>query len=159
MLALNVGVSVALQDILTSKDRLYSLTMWGGVTMNRVVATIILRLIISRTIPMPTAMMIGDIKHQSKSAVKRNLFQLSLIASWWSKHCMVILSILCTDTFQRSLAKRRQNGCLPCTRSALQRNGAVQLSFWQIDVNGNVRTGKIMKYDGKTGHRRWRYKG
>lgn len=34
----------------------------------------------------------------------------------------------CTDTFQRSLAKRRQNGCLPCTRSALQRNGAVQLS-------------------------------
>ena len=25
--------------------------------------------------------------------------------------------------------------------------------FWQIDVNGNVRTGKIMKYDDKTGHR------
>ena len=25
--------------------------------------------------------------------------------------------------------------------------------FWQIDVNGNVRTGKIMKYDVKTGHR------
>ena len=25
--------------------------------------------------------------------------------------------------------------------------------FWQIDVNGNVRTGKIMKYDAKTGHR------
>ena len=25
--------------------------------------------------------------------------------------------------------------------------------FWQIDLNGNVRTGKIMKYDGKTGHR------
>lgn len=25
--------------------------------------------------------------------------------------------------------------------------------FWQIDINGNVRTGKIMKYDGKTGHR------
>ena len=48
------------------------------VTMNRVVATIILRLIISRTIPMLTAMMIGDIKHQSKSAGKRNLFQLSL---------------------------------------------------------------------------------
>lgn len=129
MLALNVGVSVALQDILTRKDRLYSLTMLGVVTMNRVVATIILRLIISRTIPIPTAMMIGDIKHRSKSAVKRNFFQLSLIASWWSKHCMVILSILCTDTFQRSLAKRRQNGCLPCTRSALQRNGAVQLSF------------------------------
>ena len=127
MLALNVGVSVALQDILTRKDRLYSLTMWGVVTMNRV--TIILRLIISRTIPMPTAMMIGDIKHQSKSAGKRKLFQLSLIASWWSKHCMAILSILCTDTFQRSLAKRRQNACLPCTRSALQRNGAVQLSF------------------------------
>jgi hypothetical protein len=59
--------------------------------MNRVVATIILRLIISRTIPMPTAMMIGDIKHQSKSAGKRNLFQLSLIASWWSKHCMAIM--------------------------------------------------------------------
>jgi len=78
MLALNVGVSVALQDILTRKDRLYSLTMWGVVTMNRVVATIILHLIISRTIPMPTAMMIGDIKHQSKSAGKRNLFQLSL---------------------------------------------------------------------------------
>lgn len=56
----------------------YSLTMWGVVTMNRVVATIILHLIISRTIPMPTAMMIGDIKHQSKSAGKRNLFQLSL---------------------------------------------------------------------------------
>ena len=33
------------------------------------------------------------------------------------------------DTFQRSLSKRRQNGCLPCTRSALQRNGAVKLSF------------------------------
>jgi len=78
MLALNVGVSVALQDILTSKDRLYFLTMWGVVTMNRVVATIILHLIISSTIPMPTAMMIGDIKHQSKSAGKRNLFQLSL---------------------------------------------------------------------------------
>ncbi len=31
--------------------------------------------------------------------------------------------------------------------------------FWQIDINGNVRTGKIMKYDGKTGHRRWCYKG
>jgi hypothetical protein len=58
MLALNVGVSVALQDILTRKDRSYSLRMWGVVTMNRVVATIILRLIISRTIPMPTAMMI-----------------------------------------------------------------------------------------------------
>ena len=129
MLALNVGVSVALQDILARKDRLYSLTMWGVVTMNRVVATIILRLIISRTIPIPTAMMIGDIKHQSKSAGKRKLFQLSLIASWWSKHCMAILSILCTDTFQRSLAKRRQNACLPCRRSALQRNGAVQLSF------------------------------
>ena len=85
MLALNVGVSVALQDILTRKDRLYSLTMLGVVTMNRVVATIILHLIISRTIPMPTAMMIGDIKHQSKSAGKRKLFQLSLIASWWSK--------------------------------------------------------------------------
>ena len=41
MLALNVGVSVALQDILTRKDRSYSLTMWGVVTMNRVVATII----------------------------------------------------------------------------------------------------------------------
>ena len=64
-----------------------------------------------------------------KECRKRNLFQLSLIASWWSKHCMAILSILCTDTFQRSLAKRRQNGCLPCTRSELQRNGAVQLSF------------------------------
>ena len=25
--------------------------------------------------------------------------------------------------------------------------------FWQIDVNGNVRTGKIMKYNAKTGHR------
>lgn len=25
--------------------------------------------------------------------------------------------------------------------------------FWQIDVNGSVRTGKIMKYDDKTGHR------
>lgn len=25
--------------------------------------------------------------------------------------------------------------------------------FWQIDINGNVRTGKIMKYDAKTGHR------
>ena len=25
--------------------------------------------------------------------------------------------------------------------------------FWQIDVNGNLRTGKIMKYDAKTGHR------
>ena len=50
----------------------------GVVTMNRVVATIILHLIISRTIPMPTAMMIGDIKHQSKSVGKRNLFQLSL---------------------------------------------------------------------------------
>ena len=25
--------------------------------------------------------------------------------------------------------------------------------FWQIDINGNVRTGKIMKYDYKTGHR------
>jgi len=78
MLALNVGVSVALQGILTRKDRLYSLTMWGVVTMNRVVATITLHLIISRTTPMPTAMMIGDIKHQSKSAGKRNLFQLSL---------------------------------------------------------------------------------
>ena len=78
ILALNVGVSVVLPDILTSKDRLYSLTMWGVVTMNRVVATIILHLIISRTIPIPTAMMIGDIKHQSKSAGKRNLFQLSL---------------------------------------------------------------------------------
>jgi hypothetical protein len=78
ILALNVGASVVLQDILTRKDRLYFLTMWGVVTMNRVVATIILRLIISRTIPMPTAMMIGEIKHQSKSAGKRNLFQLSL---------------------------------------------------------------------------------
>ena len=78
MFVLNVGASVALQDILTRKDRLYSLTMWGVVTMNRVVATIILHLIISRTIPMSTAMMIGDIKHQSKSAGKRNLFQLSL---------------------------------------------------------------------------------
>ena len=129
MLALNVGVSVALQDILTRKDRLYSLTMLGVVTMNRVVATIILRLIISRTIPMPTAMMIGDIKHQSKSAVKRNLFQLSLIASWWSKHCMVILSILCTDTFQRSFANKRQNGCCPGTSAELQREGAVQQSL------------------------------
>lgn len=129
MLALNVGASVALPDILTSKDTLHFPTTWGDATMSSVVATIILHLIISRTIPMPTAMMIGDIKHQSKSAGKRNLFQLSLIASWWSKHCMAILSILCTDTFQRSLAKRRQNGCLPCTRSELQRNGAVQLSF------------------------------
>lgn len=25
--------------------------------------------------------------------------------------------------------------------------------FWQIDINGNVRTGKIMKYDSKSGHR------
>ena len=25
--------------------------------------------------------------------------------------------------------------------------------FWQIDINGKVRTGKIMKYDAKTGHR------
>ena len=25
--------------------------------------------------------------------------------------------------------------------------------FWQIDINGNVHTGKIMKYDAKTGHR------
>ena len=25
--------------------------------------------------------------------------------------------------------------------------------FWQTDINGNVRTGKIMKYDAKTGHR------
>ena len=25
--------------------------------------------------------------------------------------------------------------------------------FWQIDINGNVRTGKIMKYDAKSGHR------
>ena len=81
MLALNVGASVALQDILTRKDILYFLTMWGVVTMNRVVAIIILHLVISRTIPMPTAMMIGDIKYQSKSAGKRNLFQLSLIAS------------------------------------------------------------------------------
>lgn len=114
MLALNVGVSVALQDILTREDRSYSLTMWGVVTMNRVVATIILRLIISRTIPMPTAMMIGDIKHQSKSAGKRKLFQLSLIASWWSKHCMAIMSILCTDTFQRSLAKKRGDRTAVC---------------------------------------------
>lgn len=25
--------------------------------------------------------------------------------------------------------------------------------FWQIDIGGNVRTGKIMKYDARTGHR------
>lgn len=25
--------------------------------------------------------------------------------------------------------------------------------FWQIDINGKVRTGKVMKYDPKTGHR------
>ena len=30
-------------------------------------------------------------------------------------------------------------------------NGATV--FWQIDINGNVRTGKIMGYDAKTGHR------
>ena len=81
MLALNVGVSVALQDILTRKDRLYFLTMWGVVIMNRVVATITLPLIISRTIPMPTAKKTGDIKHQSKCARKRVRFQLSLKAN------------------------------------------------------------------------------
>ena len=73
-----VGLFSWVPTVLTRKDRLYFLTMWGVVTMNRVVATIILRLIISRTISMPTAMMIGDIKYQSKSAGKRNLFQLSL---------------------------------------------------------------------------------
>ena len=78
ILALNVGASVVLPDILTSKDTLHFPTTWGDAIMNRVVATIILRLIISRTIPIPTAMMIGDIKHQSKSAGKRNLFQVSL---------------------------------------------------------------------------------
>ena len=30
-------------------------------------------------------------------------------------------------------------------------NGATV--FWQIDVSGNVRAGKIMGYDAKTGHR------
>ena len=62
ILALNVGASVALQDTLTRKDRLYSPTMWGVATMSRVVATIIHLLIISRTIPMPTAKMIGGEK-------------------------------------------------------------------------------------------------
>ena len=127
--------------------------MWGVVTMNGVVATIILRLIISRTIPMPTAMMIGDIKHQSRSAVKRNLFQLSLIASWWSKHCMLILSILCTDTFQRSLAKRETERLFALYKVGTSKKWGGSTIFWQIDVNGNVRTGKIMKYDDKTGHR------
>ena len=78
MLALNVGVSVALQDILTRKDRLYFLPMWGALPMNRVVATIIIKQNNTRTIQKKTAMMIGDIKHQSKSVGQRNLFQLSL---------------------------------------------------------------------------------
>lgn len=154
MLALNVGVSVALQDILTRKDRLYSLTMWGVVTMNRVVATIILRLIISRTIPIPTAMMIGDIKHQSKSAGKRKLFQLSLIASWWSKHCMAILSILCTDRYISTVfGKEETERLFALYKVGTSKKWGGSTIFWQIDVNGNVHTGKIMKYDDKTGHR------
>lgn len=31
------------------------------------------------------------------------------------------------------------------------RNGSI--IYWQLDFNGNVRTGKIMQYDAKTGHR------
>ncbi len=121
--------------------------------MNRVVATIILRLIISRTIPMPTAMMIGDIKHQSKSAVKRNLFQLSLIASWWSKHCMVILSILLYRYISTVFGKEETERLFALYKVGTSKKWGGSTIFWQIDVNGNVRTGKIMKYDDKTGHR------
>ena len=78
MLAVDVGASVALEDILTRTDRLYVVAMWGVVAMNRLVATRVVQLRMARTRPMRTAMMIGDIKHQSRGVGKRNLFQLSL---------------------------------------------------------------------------------
>ena len=145
MLALNVGVSVALQDILTRKDRLYSLTMWGVVTMNRVVATIILRLIISRTIPIPTAMMIGDIKHQSKSAGKRKLFQLSLMHGYSVNPLYRYISTV--------FGKEETERLFALYKVGTSKKWGGSTIFWQIDVNGNVHTGKIMKYDDKTGHR------
>jgi len=40
-----------------------------------------------------------------------------------------------------------------CELYALGATKSSEVIFWQIDINGNVRTGKIMQYNPKTGHR------
>lgn len=129
MLALNVGVSVALQDILTRKDRSYSLTMWGVVTMNRVVATIILHLIISRTIPMPTAMMIGDIRHQIKECRKEKplptFIDSKLVEQTLHGYSVNPLYRYISTVFGKEETER----LFALYKVGTSKNGAVQLSF------------------------------